>query len=97
MKHAGYVYIVTNKPSGTLYIGVTSDLIKRTYEHKNKLADGFTKRYGLDQLVYYEVHERIEAALLREKQMKEWKRNWKLQQIMEMNPEWKELYDEIAR
>jgi putative endonuclease len=92
----GYVYIVTNKPFGTLYIGVTSDLVKRIWEHREKLVEGFTKRYGLNRLVYYEVHERIDEAIYREKQMKEWNRNWKLRQIMEMNPDWKDLYEQIA-
>lgn len=93
----GYVYIVTNKPFGTLYIGVTSNLVKRIWEHKEKIVDGFTKNYSLDLLVYYEMHEQIESAINREKQMKEWNRNWKLRQIMEMNPDWKDLYDEIAQ
>lgn len=92
----GYVYIVTNKPFGTLYIGVTSDLVKRIWEHREKLVEGFTKRYGLNRLVYYEIHERIDEAIYREKQIKEWNRNWKLRQIMEMNPGWKDLYNEIA-
>jgi putative endonuclease len=92
---AYYVYIMANKAFGTLYIGVTNDLIRRVWEHKEKLIEGFTKRYGLDRLVYYEVHDSIEAAIKREKQMKEWKRNWKLRQIMDMNPEWKDLYAEI--
>ncbi|MDX2073643.1 MAG: GIY-YIG nuclease family protein [Alphaproteobacteria bacterium] len=93
----GYVYIITNKAFGTLYIGVTSDLIKRVWEHKEKLVEGFTKKYGLDKLVYYEIYERIDDAILREKQIKEWNRNWKLRQIMEMNPEWKDLYGEITQ
>jgi putative endonuclease len=96
MEKTGYVYIITNKKFGTLYIGVTSNLVKRIAEHKQKLVDGFTKKYGLDKLVYYEVHETIEAAILREKQMKEWQRNWKLRQIMDMNPEWTDLYTEIV-
>lgn len=93
----GYVYIVTNKAFGTLYIGVTSDLIKRIWEHKQKLVAGFTQKYALDKLVYYEIHEQIDGAILREKQMKEWNRNWKLRQIMEMNPDWKDLYDNITQ
>jgi putative endonuclease len=97
MEKTGYVYIVTNKPFGTLYIGVTSDLIKRIAEHRQKQVDGFTKTYSLNQLVYYEIHDSIEAAILREKQMKEWKRNWKLRQIMDINPEWADLFDDIAR
>lgn len=91
-----YVYILTNKPHGTLYIGVTNDLVRRVWEHKEKLADGFTKRHLLNMLVYYEVQESIEAAITREKQMKKWERNWKLRQIMDLNPEWKDLYEDIA-
>lgn len=95
--HMYYVYIVTNKPFGTLYIGVTNDLIRRIYEHKEKLVPGFTKRYGLNQLVYYEIHATVDDAIKREKQMKEWNRNWKLRRIMDMNPEWKDLYEDIIR
>lgn len=97
MEKRGYVYIITNKPFGTLYIGVTSDLIKRAWEHKNKVADGFSKENGLDKLVYYEIHDEITAAITREKQMKKWNRNWKLRQIMDLNPEWKDLYEEITQ
>ncbi|MBX9725989.1 MAG: GIY-YIG nuclease family protein [Rickettsiales bacterium] len=91
-----FVYIMANKAFGTLYIGVTNDLVRRAWEHKNHLIEGFTKKYGLDMLVYYEVHQSIEAAITREKQMKEWKRNWKLRQIMDMNPDWQDLYEFIA-
>jgi len=94
---AYYVYIMTNKAFGTLYIGITNDLIRRVWEHKEKLIAGFTKRYGLDKLLYYEVHDSVEAAIRREKQMKDWNRNWKLRQIMEMNPDWKDLYAEITQ
>ena len=94
---SGYVYIVTNKPFGTLYIGVTSDLVKRIWEHKEKKIDGFTKKYNLTRLVYYEIHERIDEAIHREKQMKEWNRNWKLRQIIDKNPDWKDVYEEIIR
>ncbi|MFZ4125722.1 MAG: GIY-YIG nuclease family protein [Rickettsiales bacterium] len=97
MKKRGFVYIVTNRPFGTLYIGVTSTLVQRTGQHKFKLIDGFSKKHHLSILVYYEVHETIEAAILREKQMKKWNRNWKLRQIIEMNPEWRDLYDEITQ
>jgi putative endonuclease len=97
MEKRGYVYILTNQPFGTLYIGVTSDLVKRIWEHKQKLVDGFSKKYGLDQLVYYEAYDDIETAIVREKAMKEWKRNWKLRQIMEMNPDWNDLYEEIIK
>jgi putative endonuclease len=88
----GYVYILTNKPKGTLYIGVTSDLVRRVYEHKSKAVVGFTKKYGLDVLVYYEIHDSMELAIHREKCMKEWKRAWKIEKIQEMNPDWCDLY-----
>jgi putative endonuclease len=91
-----YIYVLTNKPGGTLYIGVTSDLIKRVYEHKAKIVKGFTKKYNLTRLVYYEPFERIEDAIHREKCMKEWKREWKVRCILEMNPEWNDLYESIA-
>lgn len=94
---ASFVYILTNKRNGTLYIGVTSDLGKRTWEHKEKKIEGFTKKYGLDRLVYYEVFENIEYAIRREKQLKEWKRIWKLDLIEKKNPLWNDLYDEVKR
>jgi putative endonuclease len=97
MQKTGYVYIITNKPFGTLYIGVTSDLVKRIAQHKQKQVDGFSKTYGLDRLVYYEIHDEIAGAIHREKQMKEWKRNWKLRQIMSINPEWRDLFEEIVK
>ena len=90
-----YVYILCSKRNGTLYIGVTSDLIKRVYEHKHNLADGFTKRYGVHRLVWYEIHDTAETALQREKQIKKWERMWKLQLIEEFNPNWKDLYDDL--
>ncbi len=93
----GYVYLLTNQPFRTLYISVSSDLVKRIYEHKTKAVKGFTQEYNLDQLVYYEIHENIDQAILREKQIKEWKRNWKLRLIMDMNPQWRDLYDDIVR
>ena len=89
------VYIVTNRRNGTLYTGVTSDLVKRIWEHKNKVVDGFTKQYSLNLLVWYEVHETMESAILKEKAMKNWKRQWKLEAIEEKNPNWVDLYDEI--
>jgi putative endonuclease len=91
-----YVYILASKKNGTLYIGVTSDLAKRIYEHKQKLIDGFTKEYNVCALVYYEHHNEIEEAILREKQMKKWNRKWKIRLIEEKNPEWKDLYNEIV-
>ena len=91
MKKA-WVYIMTNIKNGTLYIGVTNDLIRRAYEHKNDLVDGFTKEHGLHTLVYAEEHSIIAGAILREKQMKKWKRKWKIRIIEEMNPSWMDLY-----
>ncbi len=90
-----YVYILASKKNGTLYIGVTSDLVKRIYEHKQNLIDGFTKEYNVHSLVYYEPHKEVEDAILREKQMKKWNRKWKIRLIEEKNPEWKDLYNEI--
>ena len=90
-----YVYILASKKNGTLYIGVTSDLSKRVYEHKQNLVDGFTKEHNIHDLVYYETHNEVEEAILREKQMKKWNRKWKIRLIEEKNPDWKDLYDEI--
>ncbi len=86
------VYILTNKRNGTLYVGVTSDLIKRIYQHKNNLADGFSKKYHTHMLVYFEQHQSMEAAITREKQIKEWKRKWKINLIEKNNPYWRDLY-----
>ena len=96
MKGYYYTYIMASKRNGTLYIGVTSDLIKRVYEHKNDLVEGFTNRYSVHYLVYFEQHEDITAAIHREKRLKEWQRNWKLALIEIDNPEWADLYDEIT-
>ncbi|MFA5322244.1 MAG: GIY-YIG nuclease family protein [Smithella sp.] len=90
-----YLYIVASKKNGTLYIGVTGDLVKRTYEHKQNAIDGFTKKYNVHNLVYYETYKDIEEAILREKQMKKWNRKWKVRIIEENNPEWKDLYKEV--
>jgi putative endonuclease len=95
MKKIFYVYILASQRRGTLYVGVTSNLIKRDYEHKSRLVDGFTKQYGVHQLVYYEIVENAESALMREKQIKKWNRAWKLMLIEECNPEWKDLYDSL--
>jgi len=89
------VYILASKRNGTLYTGVTSDLVKRVYEHKNGLADGFTKKYRVHHLVYFELHEDMNAAISREKQIKKWNRAWKLELIETNNPEWKDLYEDI--
>ena len=90
------VYILASKPNGTLYIGVTWDLIRRVWEHKNDFVEGFTKRYGVHALVWYETHESMEGALIREKALKKWKREWKTELIEEGNPTWSDLYDQIA-
>lgn len=92
-----YVYILASKRNGTLYIGITSDLIKRVWEHKNKLAIGFTEEYGVDKLVYYEVHNDVENAITREKRIKKWNRAWKLRLIEEKNPDWNDLFEEIKK
>ena len=91
----GYVYILTNYEDTTLYIGVTSDLPKRIYEHKNKLLKGFSSKYNLKKLVYYEIFDSIEDAIQREKKLKNWHREWKINLIKGMNPEFKDLSDEI--
>ena len=85
------VYLLASKPYGTLYIGVTSDLAKRVYEHKSKAVPGFTARYGIDRLVWFEAHASVEAAIRREKQIKEWKREWKFNLIERDNPHWIDL------
>ena len=86
-----FVYILTNKKNGTLYIGFTDDLERRVGEHKRKEVEGFSKRYHLDKLVYYEQFDSNSQAFLRERRMKKWKRDWKIQLIESMNPEWKDL------
>ena len=90
------VYILANKRNGTLYIGVTSDLIKRVWEYKQDIVEGFTKKYGVHHLVWYELYESMESAIVREKRLKEWKRNWKLELIESMNPDWQDLYNTIV-
>ena len=90
------VYILASKRNGTLYIGVTSDLVKRIWEHRNNLVEGFTKRYGVHRLVWYELHESMESAIQREKRLKKWKRVWKLALIESANPDWQDLYQTIA-
>ena len=90
------VYILASKRNGTLYIGVTSQLATRVWQHKSKLAEGFTAKYGVDKLVYYETHGCAESAIVREKQLKKWRRAWKIELIERLNPEWRDLYDEIV-
>jgi putative endonuclease len=91
-----YTYILASRKNGTLYIGVTSDLLKRIYEHKQNLVDGFTKKYNVHTLVYYEVHNDILEAITRERRIKKWNRRWKMRLIEKMNSEWKDLYCEIV-
>ena len=95
-RRGGWVYIMTNRPNGTLYIGVTSDLARRTHEHREGLLPGFTRRHGLKHLVWYEWHDEIEAAIQRETSMKRRLRTWKTRTIMAHNPDWNDLYEELA-
>ena len=90
------VYILANKRNGTLYVGVTSDLVQRIWEHKNSMVEGFTKHYNVHKLVWYELHESMESAIVREKRLKDWKRAWKLKLIESKNPDWQDLYDTIV-
>ena len=90
-----FVYILASKRNGTLYIGVTSDLIRRVYEHRNKLIQGFTSKYHVGMLVHFEAFNDIESAICREKQLKKWERKWKLDLIEEGNPGWKDLYGNL--
>lgn len=92
----GYVYFMTNKPHGVLYVGVTSDLSRRAYEHRESLLPGFTKRYGLILLVYHETFPMVVDAIQREKNIKHWPRAWKDNLINAMNPEWRDLYAELV-
>jgi len=91
-----YVYILASKRNGTLYIGITNDLIRRVYEHKNGLIEGFTKKHGVHRLVYFEETSDIESAIQREKRLKKWNRKWKLELIEKENPNWDDLYDELV-
>ncbi len=91
----GWVYIMTNKPRGTLYIGVTSDIVRRAFEHREGATEGFTKRHGLKRLVFAERYESIEEAIAREKQLKNWQRAWKIELIASANPDWEDLYESI--
>jgi putative endonuclease len=91
-----YVYVLASQIGGTLYVGVTSDLVRRVYQHREKLVKGFTQRYGVGRLVYYEAFGDVSAAIRREKQMKRWNRAWKVRLIEEKNPNWDDLYPLIA-
>ena len=90
------VYILTNKRYGTLYVGFANELVKRVWEHKQKLVPGFTKTHSLDCLVWYEMHESVIAARTREIQIKKWNRDWKINLIQELNPDWRDLYNDIS-
>ena len=92
-----WVYILASGLGGTLYIGVPNDLVRRVYEHKTKVAEGFTRKYGVDRLVYFESFDDIENAIRREKRLKKWNRAWKIRLIEEANPNWDDLYPSIAR
>ena len=90
-----YVYILASKRNGTLYTGVTSNLIQRVWQHKHDVIQGFTRKYNVKTLVYYEIHENAESALTKEKKIKRWRRAWKLDLIEDSNPEWRDLYEDI--
>jgi putative endonuclease len=90
-----YVYILANKPRGTLYVGVTNNLVRRVFEHKSKLIKGFTERYDVNSLVWYESSESIESAIAYEKKLKRWRRDWKIEMIEKQNAEWVDLYSQI--
>ncbi len=96
MERLPCVYILASKTNGTLYTGVTSNLLKRIWEHKNNLVEGFTSKYDVHTLVWYEVHETMESAIQREKAIKNWKRDWKIKVIEDMNPGWCDLYGSLA-
>ena len=92
----GWVYIMTNRPDGTLYVGVTADLARRAWEHREGVAEGFTKRHHLHRLVYAERHKEILGAIQREKLIKHWPRAWKTRLVVRTNPDWRDLYDDLA-
>ncbi len=91
------VYILANRPRGTLYVGVTNDLIRRVHEHREGSIDGFTKKYRIKMLVYYEQHDTAMAAIQREKNIKHWPRAWKIDLIRSLNPDWRDIWDDIVR
>ena len=96
-QHGYWVYILASRIGGTLYVGVTNNLVRRIYEHRMGLVEGFTKQYGIHRLVYFEQFDDIEQAILREKRLKKWNRAWKIRLIEENNPNWDDLYPRIAR
>jgi putative endonuclease len=94
--HGGYVYIMANRPNGTLYVGVTNDLVRRVYEHREGLIRGFTKTYGLKKLIYFEQYDDIREAIQREHNMKHWPRTWKIRLNIRDDPRWRDLFDELV-
>jgi putative endonuclease len=96
MDKRGYVYLLASRRNGTLYIGVTSDLTRRVWQHRTEAVDGFSARYGTKMLVYFEVYEDIETAIAREKALKKWRRQWKLELIEKNNPDWRDFYPDIV-
>jgi putative endonuclease len=92
-----WVYILASKPFGTLYVGVTNDVVRRAYEHREGIFEGFTKQHGVKMLVYYEEHATVLDAIQREKNIKHWPRAWKIDLVRKLNPEWRDLFDEIAQ
>ncbi len=97
MDTVAWDYIMTNKPKGTVYVGCTVDLVKRVWEHKSKPVKSFTQRYNLDKLVWYEQHGSLDAARKKERQMKRWRKDWKFRLVEEMNSDWQDLFEQIAR
>jgi putative endonuclease len=93
---AYYVYLLASKKYGTLYLGVTNDIVRRGYEHRTKVGGGFTARYGVDRLVWFEIYDDALTAIAREKELKKWRRDWKIRLIEEQNPDWSDLYPSIA-
>jgi putative endonuclease len=95
MERQPCVYVLANKRNGTLYTGVTSNLLKRVWEHKHNVVEGFTQKHGVHSLVWYEIHDTMDTAIQREKAIKNWNRDWKLKTIEEMNPQWRDLYSDL--
>ena len=96
MDKQSYVYMLASAPHGTLYIGVTTDLVKRVWQHREEVIAGFTRTYSVHRLVWYEIHDDLLSAIAREKQLKKWKRCWKIELIFEKNPRWRDLYDDFT-
>ncbi|HET9580290.1 MAG TPA: GIY-YIG nuclease family protein [Usitatibacter sp.] len=96
MDRAFYVYIMTNRPYGILYVGITNDLVRRAWEHRERLVEGFTKEHGLHRLVWYEAHATAYEAITREKRIKKWHRDWKVNLIQRLNPDWNDLFNTVA-